>query len=83
MIMQDENVERVVFHFNKKHNEDQSIPQWTVKHKGVTYYVNHLVSTVGFSTKETPDNTMTKGALQFKGTLLIVNEDNKIVAYVS
>lgn len=72
--------ERIVFHYNKKHNEDQTIPQWIIKHKGVTYYVNHLISTIGFSTKETPDNPATKAALQFVGKLTIT-EDN--VAHIT
>jgi len=66
-----EKSERIIFHFNKAHNQDQTIPQWIVKHKGQTYYVNHLDSEVGFKTKETPDNDHTKGSLQFKGKLLI------------
>ncbi len=76
-------VERVVFHFNKKHNEDSTIPCWIIKHKGKTYYVNHLDSQVGFSTKETPDNDHTKGALLFRGKLsIIIDKDDNTVAYV-
>ncbi|VDM10415.1 unnamed protein product [Wuchereria bancrofti] len=40
---------------------DPTIPQWVIKTKGQTFYVNHLESNVGFSTKETPDNPHTKG----------------------
>jgi hypothetical protein len=71
-----------VFHFNKKHNEDSTIPQWIVKTKGQTFYVNHLDSEVGFSTKETPDSPHTKGALQFRGTLEIVEDESGIVAKI-
>jgi hypothetical protein len=41
------------------HLQDSKIPMWTIKHKGNTYYVNHLdvEPGVGFSTKETPDNS--------------------------
>lgn len=39
---------------------------WVIKCKGETFYVNHLESSVGFSTKETPDNPHTKGSLKFK-----------------
>lgn len=75
---------RVVFHYNKAHNKDQSIPVWIVKHAGQTYYVDHLDSEVGFSTKETPDNPHTKGALQFKGVLTITEDDNgKRTAHVA
>lgn len=74
--------ERIVFHFNKKHNEDPKIPQWIIKTKGQTFYVNHLESKLGFTTKESPDNAHTKGALQFKGKLKIIEQDNTITAYI-
>ena len=64
----------IVFHYNKKHNEDQSIPPWVIKCKGESYYVNHLTvlpGNRGWSTKETPDNPHTKGALKFHGSLEI------------
>jgi hypothetical protein len=70
-----EECDRIVFHFNKAHNQDTSIPQWVVKHRGQTYYVNHLEAEVGFRTKETPDNEHTKGSLQFKGRLKITKEN--------
>ena len=73
---------RIVFHFNKKHLEDSSIPMWTIKHKGVTYYVNHLDSKVGFSTKETPDSDHTKGSLQFRGKLNIYTEEGLTIAKI-
>lgn len=82
VIFEHEKKERVVFHYNKKHNEDQSIPTWIVKHKGKTYYVNHLDSEVGFSTKETPGSDHTKGALMFRGKLQIVEENNETIAKV-
>lgn len=73
---------RVIFHFNKKHNEDPSIPTWVVKHKGETYYVNHLISNVGFTTKETPDNDHTKGSLMIRGLLTIFKSEDGIIAQV-
>ena len=82
IITNSEKVSRVVFHYNKAHNKDQSIPTWIVKHKGTTYYVDHLDSEVGFSTKETPDSDHTKGSLQFKGKLLIEKEDGVTTATV-
>ena len=39
---------------------------WVLKIKGETFYVNHVESKIGFSTKETPDNLHTKGSLKFK-----------------
>ena len=61
---------------------DPTIPCWVVKTKGQTFYVNHLQSAVGFSTKETPDNPHTKAAIQFKGGLLIEETDGLITAYI-
>lgn len=65
-----------VFHFNKKHLEDPTIPMWVVKAKGKTYYVEHVRSTVPFSTKETPDNSHTKGAIKFKDVLVEIDDNN-------
>lgn len=76
-------VDRVIFHYNKAHNKDQTIPTWIVKHKGETYYVHHFESKVGFRTKETPDSEHTKGSLQFKGVLKIVDHEGYIEAFVS
>jgi hypothetical protein len=73
----------IVFHYNKAHNQDQSIPPWVVKHKGKSYYVHHLESKTGFSTKETPDNSHTKGSLKFKGKLEIIEEDDKTTALIT
>ncbi len=79
---EDNTINRIVFHYNKKHNEDQTIPCWIIKHKGLTYYVNHIDSEVGFTTKETPDNEATKAALQFKGKLQIIEENGLITAKI-
>ena len=67
----------VIFHYNKKHNEDQSVPCWILKVKGETHYVNHVEISpgVGFSTKETPDNAHTKGAIKIKGKLTLHEND--------
>lgn len=81
-IYQCEQVERIVFHYNKAHNTNPEIPCWIIKHKGITYYVHHLDSKVGFSTKETPDNPHTKGALQFKGKLRIIEKNGIVTAEI-
>jgi hypothetical protein len=76
----------VVFHYNKKHNEDQSVPCWILKVKGETFYVHHVDISpgVGFSTKETPNNPHTKGALKIKGCLsLIETDEGKIEGRIS
>lgn len=82
-IFQDFDVQRIVFHYNKAHNTDSSIPMWTIKHKGQTYYVHHLDSKVGFSTKETSDNPHTKGSLMFRGKLSIVEQENQTIAEIN
>ena len=74
----------IIFHFNKKHLEDNNIPMWTIKTKGQTFYVHHLISDIGFSTKETPDNPMTKGSLKFKGKLNIsANDKGELIARIT
>lgn len=66
----------LVFHFNKKHLEDDTIPMWVVKCKGESYYVNHVSCSLPWSTKETPGNSHTKGSIKLKECLLIIDNDN-------
>ena len=66
----------VVFHFNKKHLEDQTIPMWVLKFHGETLYVNHVDCQLPWSTKETPDNPHTKGSIKVKDALLQIDNDN-------
>ena len=66
----------LVFHFNKKHLEDETIPMWVVKAKGESYYVNHVTCELPWSTKETPDNSHTKGSIKIKRCLLTIDADN-------
>ena len=66
----------LVFHFNKKHLEDPTIPMWVVKTKGESYYVNHVDCQVAWSTKETPDNNHTKGSIKVKNCLFAIDEEN-------
>ncbi len=65
-----------MFHFNKKHLEDETIPMWVVKTHGETFYVNHVSADIAWSTKETPDNERTKGSIKFKECLLTIDPDN-------
>ena len=65
-----------MFHFNKAHLTDQTIPMWVLKFHGETYYVNHVECNVPWSTKETPDNPSTKGSIKVKNTLVTIDEDN-------
>ena len=62
------------------HLQDPTVPMWTIKHKGETYYVHHMevMPGIGFSTKETPENPHTKGSLRIKGKLKI-EDDNGII----
>lgn len=32
----------IVLSYNKAHNTDPSIPQWLIKHKGISHYVTHV-----------------------------------------
>lgn len=73
----------IIFHFNKKFLEDNSIPMWVIKHKGQTHYVDHVTSHVGFSTKETLDNPHTKGSIKFKGNVELYEENNKKMALIT
>lgn len=82
LILSDKDVNRIVFHYNKKHNQDTSVAPWIIKHKGQTYYIHHLDSVVGFSTKETPENEHTKGSLMFRGRLSIVEKNNEMHALI-
>ena len=66
----------VVFHFNKRHLEDSTIPMWVLKTHGETFYVDHVDAEMPWSTKETPDNSHTKGSLKFKEALLQIDESN-------
>jgi len=65
-----------VFHFNKKHLEDPTIPMWVVKTHGETFYVEHVDCSVPWSTKETPDNSHTKGSIKVKDCLLVIDDEN-------
>ena len=65
-----------VFHFNKGHLTDPTIPMWVIKTKGKSYYIHHLDCSIPWSTKETPDNPSTKGSIKFKDCLLTIDDDN-------
>ena len=66
-----------MFHFNKGHLADETIPMWVIKTHGVTMYVNHVTADIPWSTKETPGNERTKGSIKFrKCKLTIDTKDN-------
>ena len=65
-----------MFHFNKGHLEDPTIPMWVIKSHGVTFYVDHVTAEIPWSTKETPDNEKTKGSIKFKNCKLSIDENN-------
>lgn len=68
-------MDTIIFHYNKKHNEDINIPPWIIKCRGESHYVNHITvqSGCGFCTKETPDNSHTKASIKVKGYLRIID----------
>ena len=49
---------------------------WVLKFHGETYYVNHVECNVPWSTKETPDNSHTKGSIKVKEVLVSIDESN-------
>lgn len=65
-----------MFHFNKKHLEDPTIPMWIIMAKGETYYVDHVEANIPWTTKETPNNVRTKGAIKFKDCLVTIDDEN-------
>lgn len=66
----------LVFHFNKGHLTDETIPMWVIKTHGESFYVHHVTSQLNWSTKETPDNERTKGSIKFKECLLQIDPEN-------
>lgn len=71
----------IVFHFNKKHLEDSTIPMWSLKTRGQTYYEKSVSCSLPWSTKETPDSSHTKGSIKIKNALLTIDYDNN--AYIT
>lgn len=69
-----------IFHFNRAHLGDPTIPMWTLKAKGQTFSVNHVSSTLPWSTKETPNNPHTKGSIKFKNCRISI--DNNLNATI-
>jgi hypothetical protein len=53
---------------------------WVVKTKGTTYYVSHINCTVGWSTKETPDNPHTKGSIKLKNVDVNINNSEATIS---
>ncbi len=71
-----ENVRNMDFHFNKKHLEFPDIvPMWILKAKGATYYLNHIDCQTPWTTRETPDNPSTKGAIRIKRGNIRIDAD--------
>lgn len=52
---------------------------WVLKTKGNSYYVNHVDCKKSWSTKETPDNPSTKGALKIRKCFLKIDNDNNAI----
>jgi hypothetical protein len=69
-----ESCRHVDFHFNKKHLEFPFIPMWVIKTKGQTFYVDHVEAHVPWSTRETPENAHTKGAIRLRNCTVSIDE---------
>lgn len=65
-----------MFHFNKKHLEDPDIPMWVIKARGESFYVEHVTCELPWSTKETPNNSHTKGSIKVKRCYLVIDQNN-------
>ena len=65
----------VVFHFNKAHLTDDTIPMWVLKTHGETFYVKHVDCHVPWSTKETVLNLHTKGSIKVKNCFLMIDDE--------
>jgi hypothetical protein len=49
---------------------------WCISAKGSTYYVNHVVCSVPWSTRESKSNPHTKGSIKLKNCLITIDDDN-------
>ncbi len=49
---------------------------WVLKTHGESFYINHVTCEIPWTTKETPDNTHTKGSIKVKDCLLTIDEEN-------
>jgi hypothetical protein len=49
---------------------------WVIRARGETYYVNHVICNLPWSTKEAPNNSNTKGSIKFKKCLIAIDDDN-------
>lgn len=49
---------------------------WKLAFHGETLYVNHVDCSIPWSTKETPDNSHTKGSIKVKDALLQIDDQN-------
>lgn len=49
---------------------------WVLKTHGETFYVNHVDCNIKWSTKETPENSHTKGSIKVKEALLQIDDEN-------
>ncbi|NBS68049.1 hypothetical protein EBT31_03925 [bacterium] len=74
--------DRIDFHFNKASIGDPAIPPWVVKSKGVTHYIWHFESDIGFTTRETPEHPSTKGSIRLLGTLELQEINGRTCAHI-
>jgi len=66
------------FSFNRIHNEFGFMPRWLVKANGKTFYIEHFISHIGFSTREMTD-PKTKGMLRFRNASMTIDQSNTAI----
>lgn len=49
---------------------------WAIKASGSAYYVDHVIATVPWNTRESINNPHTKGAIKLKNCLITIDDDN-------
>ena len=64
-----------MFHFNRGSLADPTLPMWTLKCKGNSYYVHHVNCECPWSTKETPENESTKGSIKISNCDLVIDDE--------
>lgn len=69
------------FSFNKKSLEDNSIPPWILKTRGESWYVSHVTCHMPWSTKHTPGNSHTQGAIKIKNAYIEISDSNEAVIH--
>ncbi len=74
-----EDCRNIDFHFNKGSLEFPFLPMWTLKARGMTFYINHIDAQIPWSTRELPEGS-TRGMIRLKnGDITIDVEGNATI----